>query len=200
VVRPAVDQDAREAGRPASPYTIRPARPRDVGGLAAIELAAARLLLGHVPESALTETTSEPELMRAQAAGRLFVALAADEPVGFAHVVLLEPGAVHLQELDVHPDHGRRGLGTSLVSAVCEWARLAGHASVTLTSFRHVPWNMPFYRRLGFEEIAPRDVGPVLASVLRDEARRGLDPARRVAMRRRLGPSAPAPTTPPQEG
>jgi GNAT superfamily N-acetyltransferase len=188
VVTTSAVRGARGPGLLAPAYTIRRGRPQDVSRLAAIERAAARLLVGHAPESVLAETTSELELMQAQAAGRLFVAAGANEPVGFAHVVLLEPGEAHLQELDVHPDHGRRGLGTRLVTTVCEWARFAGHDRVTLTTFRDVPWNMPFYLRLGFEEIPSRELGPVLESVLRDEARRGLDPARRLAMRRRLGP------------
>jgi GNAT superfamily N-acetyltransferase len=170
----------------ATSYRILPARPADVRRLAAVELAAARLLAGHAPPSVLGETTAVQDLARAQAEGRLWVALADDQPVGFAHVELIEPAAAHLQEIDVHPDHGRRGLGRRLVTTVCEWARDVGRRSVTLTSFRDVPWNMPFYARLGFEEIPAGDLSPALASVLRDEARRGLDPTRRVAMRRRL--------------
>ena len=167
-------------------YAIRAARPAELHLLAAIELAAARLLAGLAPESVLNETTSEQELAHAQHDGRLWVALAGDRPVGFAHVERIEPGAAHLEEIDVHPDHGRRGLGKALVAAVCEWAAAEGCHSVTLTTFRDVPWNMPYYARLGFVEIAPADLGPALESVLRDETRRGLDPARRVAMRRRL--------------
>jgi GNAT superfamily N-acetyltransferase len=165
-------------------YEIAVARPSDLPLLAAIELAAARLLAGHAPESVLGETTSAHELAHACAAGRLWVALAEDRPVGFAHVELIERAAAHLEEIDVHPDHGRRGLGRRLVETVCAWAAASRYGSVTLTTFRDVPWNMPFYARLGFEEIPSRRVSPALAAVLRDEARRGLEPARRVAMRR----------------
>jgi hypothetical protein len=42
---------------------------------------------------------------------------------------------------------------------------------------------MPFYARLGFEPVAPDSVGAELRSVIDDEIRRGLDPARRVVMR-----------------
>jgi ribosomal protein S18 acetylase RimI-like enzyme len=103
--------------------------------------------------------------------------------VGFAHVELIEPDAAHLEELDVHPDHGRRGLGTRLVREVCAWAAARGHHAVTLTTFRDVPWNMPFYERLGFEEIPMSELTPGLRAVVDDETRRGLDPVRRVAMR-----------------
>ena len=169
----------------ASPvYTIAAARPKDLAALAAIELAAARLLVGHAPESVLNETTSDEALNTALRQGHLWVALADDVPVGFALVEVIEPSVAHLEEIDVHPQHGRRGLGTKLVGAVCAWAIAAGYHSVTLTTLRDVPWNMPFYARLGFEVIPSEALSPALRSVVQDETRRGLDPTRRVAMRR----------------
>ena len=165
-------------------YTITPARPQDLAGLRAIELAAARLLVGHAPESVLNETTSDEVLKTAQRHGHLWVALADDVPVGFAHIEVIEPAVAHLNEIDVHPQHGRRGLGTKLVRAICAWAIAAGYDSVTLTTFQDVPWNMPFYARLGFEVIPSEALSPALRSVVQDEARRGLDSTRRVAMRR----------------
>lgn len=166
-------------------YRIRMARPEDLPLLPAIELAAARLLAGSAPESVLTETTSEADLEDAQSHGHLWVALADDRPVGFAHLEVLEPGVVHLKEIDVHPEHGRRGLGRRLVMAVCDWATTAGYQSITLTTFRDVPFNMPFYERLGFEAIPPGEISLALRSIIDDETRRGLDPIRRVGMRRR---------------
>ena len=165
-------------------YKIAAARPRDLPLLPAIEVAAATLLAGHAPASVLTETTSQADLEDAQQRGHLWVALAEDVPVGFAHIEVLEPAVVHLEEIDVHPDHGRRGVGTELVFSVCRWAAANGYSCVTLTTFRDVPWNMPFYTRLGFEEIPPEELGPALLSVIEDETRRGLDLSRRVAMRR----------------
>jgi GNAT superfamily N-acetyltransferase len=164
-------------------YTITPARPKDLAVLPAIELAAARLLIGHAPESVLNETTTDEVLKTAQSHGHLWVALADDVPVGFAHIEVIEPTVAHLEEIDVHPQHGRRGLGTKLVRAICAWAIAAGYQSVTLTTFRDVPWNMPFYARLGFEVIPSDALSPALRWVVQDETRRGLDPTRRVAMR-----------------
>lgn len=165
-------------------YTIAAARPCDLPLLPAIELAAAALLAGRAPASVLAETTSQADLEDAERRGHLWVALADDAPVGFAHVAVLEPGIAHLQEIDVRPEHGRRGLGRRLVITVCRWAATNGYAWVTLTTFRDVPWNMPFYARLGFEEIPREELGPALLSVIDDETRRGLDPDRRVPMRR----------------
>ena len=165
-------------------YTITAARPEDVARLPEIELAAARLLAGHAPESVLEETTDLHVLREAQRDGRLWVALADDEVAGFAHVEIIQRGAAHLEEVDVHPAHGRRGLGTRLVIQVCDWAARRGYESVTLTTFRDVPWNMRFYARLGFAVVPDAQLDPALRAVVDDEARRGLDPARRVVMRR----------------
>jgi GNAT superfamily N-acetyltransferase len=164
-------------------YDIGLARPADVPRLAAIELAAAQLLRGHAPEDVLAEATSEEDLEAARRDDCLWVALAADVPVGFAHVKLLEPNVAHLNELDVHPDHGRQGLGTRLVNAVGAWAWGRGYESVTLSTFRDVPWNMPFYARLGFVEVPVGTLTLALKAVVADEVRRGLDPERRVVMR-----------------
>jgi GNAT superfamily N-acetyltransferase len=164
-------------------YSITTGQPQDVPCLAAIELAAAQLLHGHAPQSVLEETTSEAGFLEAQIAGRLWVARAGGAPVGFAVVEMLARDLPHLAEIDVHPDHGRRGVGTALVNAVCEWTRRSGHPAITLTTFRTVPWNMPFYSQLGFEELPIGQLPPELRAVIADEASRGLDPNHRVVMK-----------------
>jgi GNAT superfamily N-acetyltransferase len=172
--------------RPASilpRYRIVHARQHDLPLLPAIELAAARMLTGHAPAAVLGETTTQFEHRAAWRHRRLWVALADDVPVGFAHVVVREPGVAHLEELDVHPEHGRRGLGRSLVSALCAWAAEQRYGAVTLTTFRDVPWNMPFYESVGFVVVPPDEISSALLSVVIDEYRRGLDPHRRVVMR-----------------
>ena len=168
------------------PYTIAAARPQDIQALAAIEIAAAQLLRGHAPEAVLSEITDEHELREAQAAGRLWVACADDTPVGFALVEMLAEDLPHLEEIDVDPRHGRRGLGTALVRTVCEWVSRSGYPEITLTTFRALRWNMPFYARLGFEQMPTNRLRPELAAVVRDETARGLDPKRRVVMKYRV--------------
>jgi GNAT superfamily N-acetyltransferase len=158
------------------------ARPHDVPALPAIELAAARLFEGLLPASLMEETTDVGELAAAQAASLLWVALVDDAPVGFAHVALRNDGVPHLEEIDVHPAHGRRGLGAGLVRAVCAWADASGHREITLTTFRDVAWNAPFYARLGFELVDAGDWPPAIAAIVAGEAARGLDPAKRVVM------------------
>jgi GNAT superfamily N-acetyltransferase len=167
-------------------YTITRAIREDIPFLSPIELAAASLLAGYAPFCVLQETTSDAEFEEARSDGRLWVVRASGAPVGFALSEILEPTVAHLKEIDVHPDHVRRGLGTQLVLTACNWAQRERYESLTLTTFRHVPFNMPFYARLGFEVIPDDELSPQLRSVLFDESRRGLDPNHRVAMRRLL--------------
>jgi GNAT superfamily N-acetyltransferase len=163
-------------------YRIAMATPAQIEHLAAIELAAARLLVGYAPEHVLRDTTDPVVLRDAARQGRLWVASRDGEPVGFAHIEMLAPDLAHLEELDVHPAHGRQGVGTALVRTVCDWARRGGFDRLSLTTFRAPRWNLPFYSRLGFVEVPRRDWRIELERVVAQETARGLDPAARAVM------------------
>ena len=108
-------------------------------------------------------------------------------PVAFA-LWWSYPEALHLRELGVHPHYMRRGLGRRLIDHVVEVARDQQRLQVTLTTFRDVPWNGPYYRRCGFSEL-PRERWPRwLAEIRTAEAGDGLDRWPRLAMARPLGP------------
>jgi GNAT superfamily N-acetyltransferase len=171
----------------ATDYSICSGRPEHIPALPTIELAAAQLLSGYAPESVLAETTDERTFADAARDGRLWVASAGNTPVGFALVKMLADDLPHLEEIDVDPAHGRRGLGTALVKAVSEWATDSGYVLLTLTTFRAVPWNLPFYARMGFVEIPRETLRPELAAVVAEEAHRGLDPHTRMVMAYRCG-------------
>jgi GNAT superfamily N-acetyltransferase len=171
-------------------YRITAARPQDVPFLPVIQLGAAGLLAPYAPEPVLSETTPERRFREALQDGRLWVALTGETPVGFAHVELLSSGLPHLEEVGVHPSHGRQGVGTRLVTAVCDWADRQRHEQLTLTTFRDAPFNMPFYAKLGFTELPAAERGQELSELVEGEARRGLDPARRVVMRWQRGRQA----------
>jgi GNAT superfamily N-acetyltransferase len=167
---------------------VRLARPDQVAALPAIEDAAETLFatagVALPPAGDGSEAARVRHLAAACADGRVLVAVdERDRPIGVACLELVD-GEVHLDEMDVHPDHGRRGHGTALVEAVCAWARARGLPAVTLTTFRDVPWNGPFYRRLGFVEVPDAELGPGLAAVRDAQTRRGLDRDSRCAMRR----------------
>lgn len=162
-------------------YTIREAGAGDVPALAEIERAAAELFRqSSHPEATGLELSVERvdfQIHRVwvveSVKGRL---------VAFAMARALE-GSVHLEEIDVHPAHGRRGLGRRLIEVVSDWARDLSVAAVTLTTYADVPWNAPYYMRLGFRIMEVEELSDELAGILAEESRYGLDPATRVCMR-----------------
>ena len=168
-------------------YVIRAARPDDLEALREVERAATTLFSNTPHREAVEgDATTIDDFAAAQAAGHLLVAAERDgAPVGFAFVEVVA-GCAHLDELDVHPDHGRRGLGAALVEALCRWAREAGYPAVTLTTYRDVPWTEPFYARRDFEVVPPESLHPEQRALVDAEARRGLHPDKRSFMRRRL--------------
>lgn len=168
-------------------YRVRPARGDELAALPAIERAAAALFRDvGLAERFGAELTSVDDFAEAAAEGRLFLAVDAREvPVGFA-LVSEVGGCAHLDEVDVDPAHGRRGLGRALVEAAAAWGRARGLPALTLTTQTNVAWNAPLYERLGFRVLPPGEIGPALAALVEEEARRGLPMADRAVMRREL--------------
>ncbi len=150
---------------------IRHPTPAELPGLAAVELAAdarfATLGIVFPPGTTMIEEVSDP--------GRVYVT--GRPPVGFALVSGLD-GNVHLDQLAVHPVHEGKGLGTALLEAVCALG------DVTLTTFRDVPWNAPWYARRGFHVLDSAEWGPGLEALVAHERELGIEVAPRVVMRR----------------
>ncbi len=91
-------------------------------------------------------------------------------------------GDAHVEQVSVHPDQAHQGLGRELLDAARIWARGHGMHRQTLSTFRDVPWNAPYYRRLGFGVLDAGSWGPELARLMNDEADLGLTHWARVAM------------------
>jgi GNAT superfamily N-acetyltransferase len=158
-----------------------------LSAIPAIELAAAAMF----PETDLPAeirylVTDDELLHEAQNEARLWVALTDDRtPVGFAMADIVDGGA-HLDEMGVMPDFGRQGIGTRLVHTLIEWARSCDYPALTLVTFRHLPWNAPFYERMGFVSMAPSEIGGELAGLLQEEGMAGIDVQQRVCMQLKL--------------
>jgi GNAT superfamily N-acetyltransferase len=161
-------------------YTIRPGRPADLPELPIIERAAAAPFQA-TPYAWLADgapVTAHVDLGHEYV---WVVADAADRPIAFA-LVRLHADAVHLHELDVHPDHARQGLGRRLIETVAAWARARGASALTLTTFDDIPWNGPYYARLGFRTLDPTALSPDLWSVRQAEGEAGLPLEHRLCM------------------
>lgn len=167
-------------------YRVAPALLEHVSVLPGIESAAAELFRDTVPTELLEHVTPESVFLDAQREGMLWVALGpADRPVGFVRVVVTGP-RVHLAELDVLPEHGRRGVGTALVQAVEDWARASRISEITLTTYRDLPWNAPFYARLGFGVVPECEWDAETRRRFEEEAGLESERARRVVMHKRF--------------
>jgi ribosomal protein S18 acetylase RimI-like enzyme len=164
---------------------IRPATGADLPLLREIEGAAGECFRDvGMPEIADDEPFPVPVLERFRAAGRAWVAVdVTDRPVGY---LLAEPvdGAVHVEQVSVHPSHARRGVGRALLDEV------APASPLTLTTFADVPWNAPYYARLGFRVLQESEWTPGLRAIRAREAAIGLDRWPRVCMRREAGGAA----------
>lgn len=166
---------------------IRNAQETDLPRLTEIELRANRVFpAGRVPD--LDDTIEQSDMLLAISHGLLFVACEDDQVVGYAmcdvreNVLTAGDRVLHLCEVAVDPQFGRRGIGRRLVEFVVAESRSRDLSATTLTTFADVKFNGPFYESAGFHAIATADLMPSLAAVLADEEQQGF--TNRVAMSR----------------
>ena len=93
---------------------------------------------------------------------------------------------IHVDQVSVSPAHRGERIGAALIDHVAGLARASGRSAVTLTTFRDIPWNAPYYARLGFRDLPEQEWGPQLHAQVAHE--RAVIPvsAPRVAMTRPL--------------
>jgi N-acetylglutamate synthase-like GNAT family acetyltransferase len=164
-------------------HVIRLARNKDIKALRLIERRASEMFSG-TPHAAETskKCLSWNFLRQNIRAKRLLVATnASDLPIGFAAITFVD-GTAHLHELSVDPKYGEKGIGRALLTTVCAWARASRLRSVTLSTYRDVPWNMQFYLRSGFRKLKESELGPGLKRVRAEEAKAGLNTDARIFM------------------
>ncbi len=167
-------------------WHIRLARPEDASAMPAIERAAGAMFARIEGFEWVAGQDAVPiDRMRGYIArGHSLAVIANGALVGF---LANEPCGrdLHIREFDVHPDWQGRGVGAALLRACFIDARNSGFGAITLTTFAEVPWNAPFYRRMGFHDV-DRAEHQRLASELEREAAHGMPPGSRVAMIREL--------------
>lgn len=168
-------------------YHIRLACPDEILRLPEIEDVAGAMFTGlGLIDEALDGSFPLDELARLIGKGQVWVAYPDDDlPVGMV-IASVRDGAVYVEEMDVLPEHGRRGIGSRLLETVCEWTAKQGHSAVTLSTFRDVPWNGPFYRRHGFSDLSQDEWLPWMYAIRKKEEQHGLHVEKRVFMLREL--------------
>lgn len=163
---------------------FRPTTLMDVAALPAVERSAGRRFL-EVPELAWLADNLVINIEQHReyvCAGMSWVALADNQPVGFLLGEALDD-MLFIAEVSLSVEWQRKGIGRQLIRYVATMAQEKGYASLALTTFRHVPWNAPFYARLGFEQLEDDAMPAALRQKREDEAAHGLPYESRCAMR-----------------
>ena len=104
-----------------------------------------------------------------------------NHPVGFVGGYGVD-NELHISEVNVAPEWQRNGIGWNLLIRILEEGKKRSYKRVTLTTDRLVPFNAPFYQKLGFSILDEHHLSPRLLNILSDEINSGFHSSRRVAM------------------
>lgn len=173
--------------------TISPARAIDLTALVEIEQATGETFRSLGMDLVADDDPGSPEELTAYVeGGRAFVALGVgDRPLGYLLLDIVDDAA-HIEQVSVHPDHARQGIGRALIERAAAWATALDLRAFTLTTYVQVPWNGPYYERLGFRYLAHQEETPGLRDIRQHERAAGLDAWPRACMRRSIRPVVPA--------
>ncbi|MET9591821.1 GNAT family N-acetyltransferase [Streptomyces sp. NPDC006516] len=166
---------------------IRAVEPDELPALQEIERAAGRCFrdIG-MAEIADDEPLPLGELARYHDSGLAWVAAdASGAPVGYLIADRVD-GNLHVEQVSVHPERARRGIGRLLLDHLADHALSEGAPALTLTTFTEVAWNAPYYARCGFRLLDDAELTPGLRLIRSREAAHGLDRWPRACMRREL--------------
>jgi predicted N-acetyltransferase YhbS len=162
----------------------RPAVPEDVPSIRIVEYEAAqRFVSVGLTGIAAARPMDARFVLKKVRASEVTVAQCGGECVGFVMFAMLR-ARVYVEALDVVPQHAGRRIGAALLDCVDDRAREAGVACVELSTFRHVPWNAPYYQRLGFAILDDHELDAALLRIRKLRIARGVDETQRVFMRR----------------
>ncbi|OTA20439.1 acetyltransferase [Xenorhabdus beddingii] len=167
-------------------FSIRLTQDTDASQLLAIEYSAAKLF-SFIPELAWIangHVQTEQQHWDYISQGNSWVAInECSQPVGFILAKPLDNG-LHIMELSVHEGWQRKGIGKALVEKVVQVAEQRYLQAVTLTTFREVSWNAPFYHSLGFNILDSQQITEPLRQILQSEIDYGFAEEQRCAMKR----------------
>lgn len=165
-------------------FVIRQANIKDANKLPAIEASAAQSFRGHPQFSWIADgdVQSEQDHLDYVKQQMEWVAVDNDDlPIGFINIQMLD-NSLHINEVSVCQTCQGKGIGKQLIQHIIAYAQEQGVHSVSLTTFRDIPWNAPYYQRLGFRLMAESDLSDEIKSILQEEVDAGFNAQDRCAM------------------
>ena len=115
----------------------------------------------------------------------LWVITSEHELAGYLMAGVLEAD-FHIQQMDVAPEHGRKGLGRALLRHALEQGGARGYQRAVLSTLSDVAWNARFYASEGFREWPAQDWSADMREVMAAETAAGFPMELRLAMQRAL--------------
>lgn len=168
-----------------NPYTIRKAFIADASAFAAIETSACERFraIADLAWIADEQPTALEDHLALIDTGTVWVAV--DGAGSICGFLLAERcgDELHICEFAVKRPRQGQGVGTTLMRAAIDDARVTGMKALTLTTFRGLSWNEPFYHHLGFATLEAVALDDRLRTVFAREVSIGLPMERRCAMR-----------------
>ncbi|WP_235851007.1 GNAT family N-acetyltransferase [Paraburkholderia piptadeniae] len=179
-------QPHRPMQAPAVRY--RPAVPDDVASIRFVEYEAAqRFVSVGLTGIAAARPMDAPFVLKKVRAAEVIVAECGGACVAFVMFAMLR-ARIYVEALDVLPEHAGRRIGAALLDCVDARARGRGATHLVLSTFRDVPWNAPYYGRLGFSVLEDHELDAALKRIRALRIARGVDETKRVFMRRVVKP------------
>lgn len=156
-----------------STYFLRSATSDDAPAIRAIEERSVQKFgtipeLAHLAQPGNFTPNSISGLYTWLSRGKVFLALhsSASESKAVGVIAALpKDDTIYIAEVSVLAEHNGKGVGGMLLNAVFDWAREQSIqkgeevARVSLTCYKDVPWNGPWYRRKGFVEVEAESLG-----------------------------------------
>ncbi|MTB68476.1 GNAT family N-acetyltransferase [Providencia sp. wls1943] len=165
-------------------YSIRLATQEDAQFLPEVEASAGQTFAGHPKFDWIAQGEVQPLENHVECIANGLEWLAVDhhdQPVGFIMAEHLSD-SLHIVELSVQQSAQGQGLGKQLIQQVIEFAQSQQIGQVTLTTFRDIPWNAPYYQRLGFSIMEETQLTSELQDILQHEVDAGFQKIDRCAM------------------
>ena len=150
--------------------TTRTARPDELSSVLSVDDDASRRyptagLILDLPDGHPFAVAERARWARSLASGDVFIAEdAARRAIGIAVLGWID-GEPYLDQLSVRLEQVGQGVGSALLSLAIGWADGRG-PGLWLNTYRHLPWNRPFYERRGFTAVAEASWRPEMRATL----------------------------------
>jgi len=166
-------------------YAIRPGGRVDARAFQEIERAAAQAFVGRaeigVSDIDFDEVTPLERLEAMAGEGLLWAGLHRETPVAYLGAEWTGKD-LYIAEVDVHPDHEGKQLGAALIETAVAHGFANSAARITLSTFTEIPWNRPYYERLGFRVLPEREWNAFMRNSMARQEQGGLDISKRCIM------------------